>query len=93
MGVTAREGGAVAGDLPASVLLPMGRRGRPFWPIRISASSFEWSEPDLCHDGRLFRDAVLGAPRLTRHPDTALTGEEIRCCRNGSRRGAMMWGD
>ncbi len=78
-GVTARNGELGPKDLPASVLLPMGRKGPAFLAYPNFEVYFEWNKSFVyVTTAAYFATRLMGAPPYNAGaPDTGLTGEEM----------------
>ncbi|MCX7888504.1 MAG: lytic murein transglycosylase [Rhodobacteraceae bacterium] len=78
LGVTAREG-SLAPGLPASVLLPMGRRGPAFMAYPNFDVFFEWNQSFVyVTTAAYFATRLEGAPvYLAGDPEPGLSGEQM----------------
>ncbi|HVG48600.1 MAG TPA: lytic murein transglycosylase [Rubellimicrobium sp.] len=78
MGVAAREGG-IAGDLPAALVLPVGRKGPAFLAYPNFTLLTEWNQSlTYVLTAGYFANRILGSERyLAGEPDPALSGEEM----------------
>ncbi|GHD98920.1 lytic transglycosylase [Defluviimonas sp. 20V17] len=74
MGVRARQGQLPGGDLPASILLPQGRKGPAFMVFPNFDVLFHWNKSFVyVTTVAYFADLMEGAPRLDPgHPDPQL---------------------
>lgn len=79
MGVRARNGNLAAGNLPASVLLPMGRNGPAFLAYPNFHVYFEWNKSFVyVTTAAYFATRLEGAPVYdARNPTPALSGNEM----------------
>jgi lytic murein transglycosylase len=78
MGVTAREG-EIAGDLPAALVLPVGRKGPAFLAYPNFSRLTEWNESlTYVLTAGYFANRIMGAERYAAgNPDPGLSGEEM----------------
>ncbi len=78
-GVTARTGALGPADLPASVLLPMGRKGPAFLAYPNFDVYFEWNKSFVyVTTAAYFGTRLMGAPAYDAgNPDTGLAGEDM----------------
>lgn len=78
LGVTPRNG-AVAGDLPASILLPQGRKGPAFLAYPNFTTLFEWNKSFVyVTTAAYFATRLEGAkPYAAGNPDIGLTAEQM----------------
>jgi lytic murein transglycosylase len=78
MGIAAREG-EIAGDLPAALVLPVGRKGPAFLAYPNFAKLTEWNESlTYVLTAGYFASRIMGAERyLAGTPDAGLSGEEM----------------
>ncbi len=78
-GVTARNGNLGAADLPASVLLPMGRKGPAFLAYPNFEVYFEWNKSFVyVTTAAYFATRLMGAPPYDAgNPDPGLSGEQM----------------
>jgi lytic murein transglycosylase len=78
MGVAAREG-RIAGDLPAALVLPVGRKGPAFLAYPNFTLLTEWNQSlTYVLTAGYFANRILGSERyLSGEPDPALSGEEM----------------
>lgn len=78
-GVTARQGALGPSDLPASVLLPMGRKGPAFLAYPNFDVYFEWNKSFVyVTTAAYFGTRLMGAPVYDAgDPDPGLTGEQM----------------
>jgi hypothetical protein len=78
LGVAPRQG-AVAAGLPASLVLPVGRRGPAFLAYPNFSLLTEWNQSlTYVLTAGYFANRILGAERyLAGEPGSALTGEEV----------------
>lgn len=78
-GITARRGELAAGDTPASVLIPMGRKGPAFLAYPNFDVYFEWNKSFVyVLTAAYFANILEGEPRFDAgNPDEGLTGEQI----------------
>jgi lytic murein transglycosylase len=79
-GVQARDGSLGSGDLPASVLLPMGRGGPAFLAYPNFRVLFEWNQSlTYVTTAAYFATRLEGAPVFDAgNPDPGLSGEEMQ---------------
>ena len=79
LGVTARTGALAAGDLPASLLLPMGRKGPAFLTYPNFEVYFEWNKSLVyVTTAAYFATRLEGAPPYDPGtPDPGLSGEQM----------------
>ncbi len=80
LGVKARNGSLAPGKLPASVLLPMGRKGPAFLAYPNFRVYFEWNQSFVyVTTAAYFGTRIEGAkPYNAGNPDPALTGKQMR---------------
>ena len=80
LGVRAREGRLAEADLPAAVILPMGRKGPAFLAYPNFNVYFEWNKSFVyVTSAAYFATRLEGAPIYRAgNPDPALTGEEMK---------------
>jgi lytic murein transglycosylase len=78
MGVAAREG-QIAGDLPASLVLPVGRKGPAFLAYPNFSLLTEWNQSlTYVLTAGYFANRITGVARYAAgEPDPALSGEEM----------------
>jgi membrane-bound lytic murein transglycosylase B len=78
MGVAARDG-EVAGELPASLVLPVGRRGPAFLAYPNFSLLTEWNQSlTYVLTAGYFATRIMGAERyLAGDPEPGLSGEEM----------------
>ncbi len=78
-GVRARDGDLLRPDLPASVLLPMGRRGPAFLAYPNFSVLFEWNRSlTYVTTAAYFATRLAGAPVYDAgNPETGLSGEQM----------------
>lgn len=79
MGVRARNGNLASGNLPASILLPMGRNGPAFIAYPNFHVYFEWNKSFVyVTTAAYFATRLEGAPVYdARNPSPALSGNEM----------------
>lgn len=79
MGIRARDGSLWPADLPASVLLPMGRNGPAFLAYPNFRVYFEWNQSLVyVTTAAYFATRLMGAPVYDAgNPDPGLSGEEV----------------
>ncbi|WP_322891958.1 MULTISPECIES: lytic murein transglycosylase [unclassified Yoonia] len=80
MGVTARQGSLGPSNLPAAVLLPMGRNGPAFMTYPNFDVYFEWNRSFVyVTTAAYFATRLSGAPVYNAgNPSPALTGDQMR---------------
>ena len=80
MGVTAREGSLGPSNLPAAILLPMGRNGPAFMTYPNFDVYFEWNRSFVyVTTAAYFATRLSGAPVYNAgNPSPALTGDQMR---------------
>jgi lytic murein transglycosylase len=80
MGVAARDGALPAGDLPASLLLPMGRKGPAFLAYPNFQVFFDWNKSFVyVTTAAYFATRLEGAPVFEPgDPDPALSDEAMQ---------------
>jgi hypothetical protein len=80
MGVTAREGSLGPSNLPAAILLPMGRNGPAFMTYPNFDVYFEWNQSFVyVLTAAYFGTRLEGAPVYNAgSPDPGLSGEQIQ---------------
>ncbi len=80
MGIKARAGSLASGKLPASVLLPMGRKGPAFLAYPNFRVYFEWNQSFVyVTTAAYFGTRIEGAkPYSAGKPDPALTGKQMK---------------
>ncbi len=79
LGVRARHGGLGRADMPASVLLPMGRDGPAFLAYQNFDVFFEWNKSFVYVTTAAFFATLLegAAPYLPGNPTPPLSGEQM----------------
>ncbi|TNC52498.1 lytic murein transglycosylase [Rubellimicrobium rubrum] len=79
LGVAAREGG-IATDLPAALVLPLGRKGPAFLAYPNFSLLTEWNQSlTYVLTAGYFATRIMGAPVYDAgEPDPALSGEEMK---------------
>ncbi len=80
LGVRAREGRLAEADLPAAVILPMGRKGPAFLAYPNFNVYFEWNKSFVYVTSAAYFATRLEGASIYRagNPDPALTGEEMK---------------
>ncbi|XOY54884.1 MAG: lytic murein transglycosylase [Rhodobacterales bacterium] len=80
MGVTARQGSLGPSNLPAAILLPMGRNGPAFMTYPNFDVYFEWNRSFVyVATAAYFATRLSGAPVYNAgNPSPALTGDQMR---------------
>ncbi|MEN8837153.1 MAG: lytic murein transglycosylase [Celeribacter marinus] len=80
MGVTARAGSLGAGDMPASVVLPMGRNGPAFLAYPNFDVYFEWNQSFVyVTTAAYFATRLEGAPVYNAgNPDAGLSDDQMK---------------
>lgn len=80
MGVKPAYGNLGSGNLPASILLPMGRNGPAFIAYPNFHVYFEWNKSFVyVTTAAYFANRLEGAPRYDhRSPDTGLSGNQMK---------------
>jgi lytic murein transglycosylase len=80
MGVTARQGGLGPANLPAAILLPMGRNGPAFMTYPNFDVYFDWNRSFVyVTTAAYFATRLSGAPVYDAgNPSPALTGDQMR---------------
>ncbi|EAQ08060.1 lytic murein transglycosylase [Yoonia vestfoldensis] len=80
MGVTARQGSLGPANLPAAILLPMGRNGPAFMTYPNFDVYFEWNRSFVyVTTAAYFATRLSGAPVYNAgNPSPALTGDQMR---------------
>jgi lytic murein transglycosylase len=80
MGVKARAGSLASDKLPASVLLPMGRKGPAFLAYPNFRVYFEWNQSLVyVTTAAYFGTRIEGAkPYIAGNPDPALSGKQMK---------------
>ncbi|WP_019956480.1 lytic murein transglycosylase [Yoonia vestfoldensis] len=80
MGVTARQGSLGPSNLPAAILLPMGRNGPAFMTYPNFDVYFEWNRSFVyVTTAAYFATRLSGAPVYNAgNPSPALTGDQMR---------------
>ncbi|WP_210528958.1 lytic murein transglycosylase [Rubellimicrobium arenae] len=78
-GVEARDG-TIAGDLPAALVLPLGRKGPAFLAYPNFSILTEWNQSlTYVLTAAYFANRIMGGERyLAGDPDPALSGEEVK---------------
>jgi hypothetical protein len=80
MGVRARTGELGAGNLPASIVLPMGRNGPAFIAYPNFQTYFEWNQSfTYVTTAAYFATRLIGAPVYDeRQPEQGLNGDQMK---------------